>query len=304
MKVATIIPSTGRPVELGRWVEHMARQTVRPITAVFAVASPADLPETDLKVDHITPVICKRTGSCHQRNVGLSAVLGSADVITFFDDDYVPSSRCLEGIRNLFDAHPDVVAANGTLLADGINSPGISYNEALDAIEAHDRAPPSPPRILGDLSGLYGCNMAFRATAIGDERFDERLPLYAWQEDIDFAARVGKRGRIVKTNAFHGVHQGVKRARASGMRFGYSQIANPLYLISKGTMGTREAIPLMIKNFIKNHSRALFPEPWIDRRGRCVGNWRALFDVLRRRDDPSNILRMGNDASRDGREDR
>jgi hypothetical protein len=30
--------------------------------------------------------------------------------------------------------------------------------------------------------------MAFRYQAIDGERFDENLPLYGWQEDVDFAA--------------------------------------------------------------------------------------------------------------------
>ena len=29
------------------------------------------------------------------------------------------------------------------------------------------------------------------------ERFDEALPLYGWQEDIDFTTQIGRRGRLV-----------------------------------------------------------------------------------------------------------
>jgi GT2 family glycosyltransferase len=234
---------------------------------VFAVTTQDDLPAGDL--GGVRALICDVTGSCHQRNMGLSAVADAADVIAFFDDDYVPSSRCVEGIATIFAERSDVVAANGVLLADGVNSPGISYADAQTLIDHHDRMPAPAPEIIATLSGLYGCNMAFRASAIGAERFDERLPLYAWQEDIDFAARVGKNGAIVRTNAFYGVHQGVKGARLSGLRLGYSQVVNPLYLIRKGTMAAGEALPLIIKNVMKNHARALFPEPWIDRLGRC-----------------------------------
>lgn len=290
LKVAVVIASKGRPVELGRWLDHVRRQIVKPVAVVFAVTAASDLPCGDL--GPLFTVKIGATGSCAQRNAGLAAVLGAADIIAFFDDDYIPSSRCIEGVEALFAAHPDVAAANGTLLADGVNSPGIPYADAMALIDQHDSLPVVPVEVLGTLSGLYGCNMAFRATAIGGDRFDERLPLYAWQEDIDFAARVGKRGLIVKSNAFYGVHQGVKGARPSGVRLGYSQIANPLYLIRKGTMTAREALPLIVKNFIKNHARALFPEPWIDRVGRCKGNWLAIGDTLMRRADPNNIVKM------------
>ena len=58
-------------------------------------------------------------------------------------------------------------------------------------------------------------------------------------------------------------------------------------------MGAGEAMRLVIKNFLANHIRALWPDRWIDRRGRCVGNWRALFDVATGRDYPANILNFG-----------
>jgi hypothetical protein len=41
--------------------------------------------------------------------------------------------------RHLFRLYPDVVAANGTLLADGINSAGISYEEASELVARHDK---------------------------------------------------------------------------------------------------------------------------------------------------------------------
>jgi hypothetical protein len=41
-----------------------------------------------------------------------------------------------------------------------------------------------------------------------------------------------------------------------------------------------------------NHLKALRPEPWIDRLARARGNWMALFDILRRREDPRRILEM------------
>ena len=65
-------------------------------------------------------------------------------------------------------------------------------------------------------------------------RFDENLPLYGWLEDIDFARSIAPYGRVVKSMLLRGVHLGVKRGRTSGVKLGYSQIANPLYMLEKG----------------------------------------------------------------------
>ena len=78
--------------------------------------------------------------------------------------------------------------------------------------------------------------MSIRTSAIGALRFDERLPLYGWQEDIDFTSQLRASGRVVGLNTLNGVHLATKSGRISGMKFGYSQIANPVYLVRKGTM--------------------------------------------------------------------
>lgn len=288
-RIAVAIASTGRPVELGRWVEHLKRQTLQPSAAVCVIVKKEDFPFGTPIPDNMRIVVTS-PGLPIQRNAALDVLVGSNDIIAFFDDDYVPSTYCLEGISDFFRGNPDIVAANGVLLADGINSPGITFDEAIELITTYDSRPRQTAVIVHQLGGLYGCNMVFRTAAIGQERFDEELPLYAWQEDIDFSARVGRRGRLVKTDAFCGVHQGVKGGRLGGRRLGYSQVANPIYLARKGTLPRLIAAKMIFRNFVKNHAKIAFPEPWIDRAGRSWGNWLALIDVLRGRDHPKNIL--------------
>jgi len=133
--------------------------------------------------------------------------------------------------------------------------------------------------------------MACRVAVIGSARFDEASPLCGWQEDIDFAAQI--EGERIKTDAFAGVHRGAKSGReTAGQRLGYSQIANPWYLWRKGTMTPRFALRLATRNMAANHLKSLRPEPWIDRRARAAGNWRALFDILRGRAHPERILSL------------
>ncbi|UYO38357.1 glycosyltransferase family 2 protein [Rhodopseudomonas palustris] len=288
-RIAVVVASTGRPEELGRWKDHILRQTLQPSRFVFAVVKPSDLPPSDSMLAGAEVVYCN-PGLPVQRNAALELLLGSTDIIAFFDDDYVPSAYCLEGIEDFFQHHPAVVAVNGSLLADGINTAGIPYEEAIALVDANDRNGRPKAKVICSLDGLYGCNMVYRSAAIGAERFDENLPLYAWQEDIDFAARVGRQGGLALTTAFAGVHQGVKAARLAGVRLGYSQIVNPMYLMRKGTLSVKAGIRLIARNLVMNHVRAFKPEPWIDRRGRCKGNWIGILDLVIGRDHPKNIL--------------
>lgn len=286
--VAVILASTGRPDSLAKWLECIGSQTLAPSRIILSVVSLADLPEGTRERAEVEALMGPK-GLPAQRNTALRHLDGDADVIAFFDDDYVPSRFCLEQIARFFQAHPEVAGANGHLIDDGINTAGIEVDDAAKLVAEYDAAHIPRFDVLGSLEGLYGCNMAYRASATRGIWFDERLKLYGWQEDIDFAAQVGLRGRIVKTNAFAGVHLGVKGARTSGVRLGYSQVVNPIYLNRKGTMGTRFAARILLRNVIANHVRSLRPEPWVDRMGRARGNWLGLFDVMRGRLTPERI---------------
>lgn len=290
MKVAVIIASTGRPGELARWGDHCSRQTQQPTELIYSIATSSDLP-SDFDTAP-AKIVFGPKGSAHQRNTGLQALTSDAEIVAFFDDDYIPSRRCIEGIGLAFSAQPDCVGMSGRLLADGINSAGIDYDEARIMIDVFDREDHQPDLSFKPTMGTYGCNMAFRRSKIDDIRFDERLPLYAWQEDVDFSNRLRGRGHIVRSNSFVGVHQGTKRGRSSGYRLGYSQVANPLYLIRKGTMPPAAALWLIARNLLSNHAKAFKPEPWIDRSGRVAGNWRAIADLAIGRLKPERVLTL------------
>jgi GT2 family glycosyltransferase len=289
-RVAVVVASTGRPAEVGELLARLALQSRPAHRIVLSVVGEADLPP-------VTPpglvVVRGPKGLTAQRNRGLEAVLGRSDVVVFFDDDYVPSRHALERLASFFADHVDVVGANGVLLADGINCGGVSFETASALVDAYDADPASPSDSVHPLDGLYGCNMAFRSSAVGSLRFDEALPLYGWQEDIDFAASVARRGgRLVKTDAFVGVHRGVRSSRTSGKRLGYSQMVNPVYLCRKRTMRRAYAARLMAQNVLANLRGLVRPEPWIDRRGRLFGNLIGLADLVQLRVDPMKVLRL------------
>ncbi len=146
---------------------------------------------------------------------------------------------------------------------------------------------------MRDIHALYGCNMAIRLGAADGLRFDEMLPLYGWLEDIDFTYRVGRRGgRMVKAEAMAGVHMGTKGGRTSGVRLGYSQIANPVYMLRKRSVPQRLAWRLMRNNLFSNIGRSLWAEPHVDRIGRLRGNLIALCDLVTGRIDPRRILEL------------
>lgn len=290
-RIAVIIASKGRPQDLALWIDHAARQSLPPAAMIWALTGPADLPDlAGIPAAARPQVLFSAPGLTRQRNAGLAALAPDIDLVAFFDDDYLPGRECLAGIARVFAQNPGLVGVTGHILADGVTTAGIDLARARALIARHDAAPPPPRPRLTPRIGLYGCNMAYRAAAVRHERFDEALPLYGWQEDVDFAMRIARHGRIAATDAFAGVHRGAKGGRVSGARLGYSQVANIVYLGRKGTVPWRAGLRLMLRNIAANHGRALHPEPWVDRLGRARGNWLALADLLRGRLHPTRVL--------------
>ena len=288
MDIAVIVASAGRAAEINDLIICLARQTKTPSAVILSVANATDVPEN---LPHWVEIIIGEKGLTKQRNRGLEAALHRSDIVLFYDDDFIPDRFSLAGIERLFTQYPHVVSATGTVLADGVKSGGIAFDTGFALVCEHEAA---PPQILtaDEILWAYGCNMAFRSTAVQELRFDENLLLHGWQEDMDYVARISKRGEVVKTNAFHGVHRGVNKGRSSGVPLGFAQIVNPAYLVRKGAMTYKKAAVLMLRNFIANHGKFFWPEPYIDRRGRALGNWRGVLHLLGGRTDPKDILKL------------
>jgi GT2 family glycosyltransferase len=288
LKIAVGVATLGRREVLSETISVLTKQTRPPDCLVICPARDEDLDHGALHdFPAATFVVAGAVGLCAQRN-RIMAEIRNADVVVFFDDDFFPCHDYLSHIERIFLSYADVIGITGRPIEDGISGPGLAVAHAHSMVAQASEETEE----IGETVGTYGCNMAFRMAPIRKHtiKFDENLPLYGWQEDIDFSARLAQHGRIIESNLLKGVHLGSKGARSSGVRLGYSQIANPVYLIKKGTMSSSYAIPLMLRNMAANFLRIVNPEPWVDRRGRLKGNALALLDLVLGRSSPQRIL--------------
>lgn len=288
-KVCVIFPTRGRAAVLERVVAFVDTQTVKPDLVIVSCVSDEDV--GNLASRPGLRVIMGQPGSTVQRNHALDQVPEDFDVVIILDDDFLMHPTWIAQVLRAFDTDPAIACVTGTVIADGIHGPGYSFEEGC-AILARTHEVPKHLNVAST-GGPYGCNMAFRASAIVDIRFDERLVLYGWQEDRDFGGQIWNRGyRVVRINTALGVHLGVKRGRVSGRKLGYSQVINPLYLVSKKTMPMRDALDHVMRNVASNVVRSFAPEPWVDRRGRLGGNLIGLWDFVRGRLTPERAARL------------
>lgn len=294
LQLAIGIATTGRREILKAVVPHIVRQTRLPDEIVICAANEDDVDVESLRELAVPArVLFSERGLCRQRN-RILADLPGAGILLFLDDDFLMAPCYLEEAERIFRENPDVVMSTGTVDADGITGPGIAISEGLEIISRVGDIVHSSAAGPAPVYNAYGCNMAMRMEVVRSEKlsFDENLPLYGWLEDVDFSRQMAPYGKIVRSGRLRGVHLGTKLGRTSGIRFGYSQIANPIYLSHKKTMSFRRAFVQIARNIIANTIKLASPEPWVDRRGRFRGNLRAIADLVRGRLGPQNVTAM------------
>ncbi len=288
--LAVGIATRGRPAILRETLNELTTQVRRPDLILVTYAESSDIGETPASFPYVQ-FLKSNPGLTTQRNTILSHVRG-VDFITFFDDDFWPAPDYLSIVESVLLKHPTVTVATGHVLADGIHGPGLDHQQARRLLKAVPTG--AIPHTFRSVFNAYGCNMTLRLEPIRTHRlrFDEKLPLYGWYEDVDFSRQLAAFGDVVHVDQAYGVHLGVKSGRQSGLRLGYSQIANPVYLAQKGSVGWSYAIASMTSRSLKNLARSFWPEPSIDRRGRLLGNAQAWRHLAQGAIHPTRILEL------------
>ena len=290
MRLAVGIATHGRAVillETLRLLHAQARCADRVLICYTAEADVMGIREAYPKVE----LFLSTPGSACQRNVLLRSA-ADCDAMLFLDDDFLLASSYIAVMTKVMASDSSIAVLTGTVIADGAKGPGLSLASGLTCLQS-DMTPEDNLTSIPWFNG-YGCNMGIQMNVVRQHQleFDERLPLYAWYEDIDFTRRVGRHGRIVKLHGARGVHLGTKSGRTSGRRLGYSQVANPIYLARKGSFPWSNTVRSIGRNVLMNCFLSVRPEPYIDRRGRLWGNGRALIDLVVGSIAPEKILKL------------
>lgn len=301
-----VIATRGRAKVVAELVDWLQRQTLTPRAVIVAAVEASDVvgleQHPQLLSGRLRLLTTSRDGLCAQRNAALDHVFSleraepsrEGYFVTFFDDDFRPADDWLARCHDAFLQQPGMVACTGRVLADGVHGQPLSTLQAQAYIDGGQAPRPhwaGGSRAL-ELASMYGCNMAFRDAVVRNCRFDENLPLYGWQEDQDFTSQARKFGRTLYIPDCRGVHLGITSGRVSGVRFGYSQIANSFYLVRKGTMRTGKGMRFVIRHLLANGTRSLRASHRVDYSGRLRGNLLAIGDLLRGRCNPRRVLEL------------
>jgi GT2 family glycosyltransferase len=293
-EVAVIIASTGRRDVLTETLRSIRDRKFSPACVIVVGANDGDLPEDSAFPSGWQFVLASQKGLTIQRNFGVLCLNQGFKYVVFLDDDVELCDAFFPEVQSVFEQCADVAAFSGCVMLNG----GISREEArrqLDAVIMSDDMPP-----FGELRngwpGLYGCAMCVRAEVVRNEPFDEALPLYALGEDMEAGFRFRRFGRVGGSGRCVVAHLAVTRGRVSELRVGYSQVANYVHFWKKGIGYTwrdcflRQLSPSVVANLLYAVVPSADRRGNVDRRGRLLGNFKAIIDLFRGKLHPRRIL--------------
>ena len=232
-------------------------------------------------------------GLCAQLNRALGETSGDEELVFVFDDDVEPAETYLAEMTRAFAQNPGHVALGGRVIHDGARAQERwSREEAARRLKDRATRMGTQGRVEGDRQVLYGCSMAFRRRALLAEPFDEALPLYSWLFEVDLCRRLHRHGGVGQAGAPL-AHLAAPAGKISGVRMGYSQVANPYHLWRrKGTMAATEFLRHTLTALAANSLKMLVPGDTVDRAGRLRGNLLALLEIGLGKSEPGRIERL------------
>jgi glycosyltransferase involved in cell wall biosynthesis len=287
---AIIIASKGRREILASTLRHLLRLVGDDTMIIVSATSSDDIAVSESNHPHFEFIFGPQ-GSCCQRNRAL-AHLGTRatdGVVFFLDDDILIAEDLVKNIAFAFKQNPSLRIAQGTIIYDGVIKGAISHETAAQILRDSKQE-----HTISKVRSVAGCALAMRGDLAPHYRFDEKLPLYGWLEDSDYGFRVSEGKGVIRLPTARCVHLGIRSGgRVSLHIFGYSQIANPLYLYRKGTLGGNWLTLVyyfLLRSVLSNILGTILADK--QKQARLKGNWLALYDLFRGTLDPERIREL------------
>src|SRR5690606_25074727 len=126
MKLAVIIPTIGRSRQVARLLDHLGGQTRLPDEVILSAPAASHIGTLPITAFPVRLAFGPK-GLAAQRNTAMAPALGLFDIITFFDDDFVPSADYLRQVEQAFAENDERAVVMGRVVKDGASNAGLSW---------------------------------------------------------------------------------------------------------------------------------------------------------------------------------
>jgi GT2 family glycosyltransferase len=295
-RVAVVIASAHRPQVLQETVASLMLQSEPAAEIIISVPGSEHVTAETAQLPSVK-IVRAELSATRQRNRAIDAIASDAELVAFLDDDVELRRDYLEALRRSFGTSREVAFLRGHMIANGMDIGPIDRAGARAMVGSdaatHSGAAAPPQLVPITCIDAFGATMSVRRAVLQTARFDERLPLYSYMEDLDFAAQCTAYGRLAYCHNARLVHLYAPGGRLPGLCIGFAQVMNPAYLWRKGTCPTGFLLRRLAQHLAANALKSLHPRHSTpDRRARLAGNLRAVRSLLRGRIAPEDMAAL------------
>jgi glycosyltransferase involved in cell wall biosynthesis len=218
--VSVIVPTLNRRDDMATFCHSLAAQEQRPDELVVVDAgAPTDLEAflhqvLDPVGIGVVYIRSAKKGTSLQRNLGIDAARG--EVLFFFDDDCLLPPDYIAATLRCFAEHPTAPSGRpvGCVMGCFLHPPptdgpiprvyalfGLTHYAADDGARLYRSGGvrwSARPSAVIEVPAAYGGATAYLRAALEGERFDQYMPGYCLNEDVELSVRVARRWAILQ----------------------------------------------------------------------------------------------------------
>ncbi len=248
-RLALVIPTKDRSVELKRMLESLAAQTCLPDQVIIVdEAEESDALARELSQLSITTIAFPGGSAAAKRNRGLLSVNPRFDLIGFMDDDIVLAPNAIQEMLSFWEKAPETLGGAGFNIRN-LTTPETSqkwklrplvwiYDSLVGKSERKGSVLPSgfPTPIYPVTENTYvdwleTMALVFRGDVVKQFQFDEFFEGYSYLEFLDYTFAISRKYRLCVVGDAWITHYSspIKRSYLLGKK----QVINRLFFVRK-----------------------------------------------------------------------
>ena len=242
-KIAFVVPTLNRPLELRRMLRSVVGQAVLPheVVIVDGSATPveslaSEFPQIALKYVPVYPPSLSK-----QRNAGIAALSPDATLAGYLDDDLVLEDGCIEAMLRFWESAPGDVGGAAFNIVNERSPRGI-FVKSLFYVDGCRRGAVlrsgyqsmiGPVRRDIEVDWLSGGVTVWRRQVTQAFEYDEWFKGTGYLEDVDFSYRVSRKYRLFVLADARVQHLSPPVKRSRDYLMGKWQAINRMYFVRK-----------------------------------------------------------------------